>query len=72
MNHPQARWVTELAEYDFVLVHKPGAQMVKSDLISRQAGHERGENDDSDIIILKNNFFMREIILETPEEDLLK
>ena len=24
-NHQQARWQTELQEYDFLLVHKPGA-----------------------------------------------
>ena len=33
LNRRQARWVTELADYDFVLVHKPGAQMLKSDLL---------------------------------------
>lgn len=72
LNRRQARWVTELAEYDFVLIHKPGAQMAKSDLLLRQAGHERGENDNSDVVMLKIEFFAREIILETPEEDLLK
>lgn len=46
--------------------------MVKSDLLSRRAGHERGENDNADVIMLKNDFFVREIILETPEQDLLK
>lgn len=72
LNRRRARWVTELAEYDFVLVHKPGTQMVKSDLLSRRAGHEKGENDNLDVTMLKNKFFVREIILETPEEDLLK
>ena len=53
LNRRQARWVTELADYDFVLVHKPGAQMLKSDLLSRRAGHERGENDNSNVVVLK-------------------
>lgn len=72
LNCQQARWVMELAEYDFVLVHKPGAQMVKSNLLSRRADHEREEDDNLNIIILKNEFFVQEILVETPEADLLK
>ncbi|SJL02936.1 uncharacterized protein ARMOST_06277 [Armillaria ostoyae] len=35
LNRRQARWVTELAEYHFVLKHKPGTANVKADLLSR-------------------------------------
>ncbi|SJL05427.1 uncharacterized protein ARMOST_08794 [Armillaria ostoyae] len=34
LNRRQARWVTELAEYHFVLKHKPGTANVKADLLS--------------------------------------
>lgn len=52
------RWVTDTADYDFVLIHKLGAEIMKSDLLLRQVDHERGENDYSDIIILKDGFFI--------------
>ena len=34
LNRRQARWQTELQEYNFLLVHKPGAQMKKADLLT--------------------------------------
>ena len=34
LNHRQARWHTELQEYEFSLIHKPGAQMRRADILS--------------------------------------
>ena len=34
LNRRQARWVTELAEYHFVLHHQPGTANKKADLLS--------------------------------------
>ena len=34
LNRRQARWHTELQEYDFQLVHKPGTQMKRADILS--------------------------------------
>ncbi|SJL10444.1 related to TY3B TY3B protein [Armillaria ostoyae] len=34
LNRRQARWVTELAEYHFMLKHKPGFANIKADLLS--------------------------------------
>ena len=45
LNCRQARWVTELAEYSFSLVHKPGKSMGKADALSRMTGLETGVND---------------------------
>ncbi|SJL02762.1 uncharacterized protein ARMOST_06098 [Armillaria ostoyae] len=42
LNRRQARWVTELAEYHFVLKHKPGTANVKADLLSRRSDHDKG------------------------------
>ena len=39
-----------------VLVHKPGKLQTKLDLLLRQKGHERGENDNRDIVLLKPEF----------------
>ncbi|SJL16482.1 uncharacterized protein ARMOST_20008 [Armillaria ostoyae] len=49
LNRRQARWVTELAEYHFVLKHKPGTANIKADLLSRRSDHDQGEDDNGDI-----------------------
>ena len=38
LNHRQARWVTELSEYEFKLFHKPGKSMGKADALSWMTG----------------------------------
>lgn len=37
LNRRQARWMTQLADYNFTLHHKPGSSMGKPDSISRRA-----------------------------------
>jgi len=41
----QARWITELQEYNFTLHHKPGKTNIKADLSRERADHKKGEND---------------------------
>ena len=43
LNRRQAHWVTELASYHFTLHHCPGCIHLKADILSRCAGHEKGE-----------------------------
>ena len=57
INYRQARWVTELQDYDFKLLHKPGSQMTKADLLSRWADHAKGEDDNTDVMLLKAEWF---------------
>ena len=57
LNQRQARWKTELQEFPFQLVHKPGAQMQKLDILTRGVDFERGKNDNINIILLKDRFF---------------
>ena len=64
LNRRQARWQTELQEYDFLLVHKPGAQMKKADLLTRRADFQAGRQDNSDIVLLKEDAFTRAIQVE--------
>ena len=59
LNHQQARWVTELSEYSFELVHKPGKSMGKADALSRMTGLETGVNDNNNVILLKPEFFIQ-------------
>ncbi|SJL01317.1 uncharacterized protein ARMOST_04637 [Armillaria ostoyae] len=67
LNRQQARWVTELAEYHFVLKHKPGTANVKADLLSRRSDHDQGEVDNGDITVLSPKHF-RALIMPTTSE----
>ncbi|SJL16146.1 uncharacterized protein ARMOST_19665 [Armillaria ostoyae] len=62
-----ARWVTELAEYHFILKHKPGTTNVKADLLSRRSDHDQGEDDNGDITVLSPEHF-RAMIMPTASE----
>jgi hypothetical protein len=57
LNRRQARWSLFLSRFDFVLKHRPGTASSKPDLLSRRADHNRGNNDNSDEILLKPEFF---------------
>ena len=49
----------ELGEYNFTMHHKPGKTNIKADILSRQADHNRGEDDNKDVMILKDEWFRR-------------
>ncbi|SJL16681.1 uncharacterized protein ARMOST_20210 [Armillaria ostoyae] len=67
LNRRQARWVTELAEYHFILKHKPGTANVKADLLSRRSDHDQGEDDNRDITVLSPAHF-RAMLMPTTSE----
>ena len=75
LNRRQARWVMELGEYNFTMHHKPGKTNIKADILSRRADHNRGEDDNKDVTVLKDEWFRRietvrreEIAEETKKE----
>jgi hypothetical protein len=43
----QARWALLLADYDFVLIHKPGVENSASDGLSRQSRHKVSDAEDN-------------------------
>ncbi|GLB39313.1 putative retrotransposable element tf2 155 kda protein type 1-like [Lyophyllum shimeji] len=53
----KARWSLYLANFDFVLHHRPGRSMEKPDALSRRPDHEDGSSDNADIVLLKPEFF---------------
>jgi RNase H-like domain found in reverse transcriptase len=57
LNRRQARWMTELAEYHYSLHHKPGKSNIKPDILWRRPDLKRGENDNENIILLKQEHF---------------
>jgi hypothetical protein len=67
LNRRQARWIMDLQEYNFTIKHRPGKANTKADLLSRRAGFPKGENDNEDVILLKENHF-RNIEIRLNEE----
>jgi transposase InsO family protein len=57
LNRRQARWSLYLARFDFVMHHRPGKSMGKSDALSRRADHGSGSKDNEDIVLLTPDFF---------------
>ncbi|EJC97312.1 uncharacterized protein FOMMEDRAFT_100137, partial [Fomitiporia mediterranea MF3/22] len=49
-------------DYNFVLTYKPRTQMTKADLLLRQVGYEREENDNKNLVLLDNSCFVSKTI----------
>ncbi len=67
LNRLQAQWVTELAEYHFILQHKPSVLNKKADLLSCCNNHNQGKDDNGDIVVLQPAHF-RALIMPTISE----
>jgi len=57
VNRRQARWLTELQQYHFKLLHKPGSTHTKPDFLSRPPGLDKGENDNKNVTLLPEHHF---------------
>ena len=66
LNRRQARWNTELQPYNLLIVHKPGAMMKKTDILSRLAQFKTGEDDNHDIMLLPSRFFAMPLSIFEP------
>jgi hypothetical protein len=49
----------DLQEYEFVIKYRPGKANSKADILSRRAGHDKGENDNEGVILLKDDLFVQ-------------
>ncbi len=71
LNCCQAHWSLYLSRFDFILTHKPGRQMGRPDVLSRQVDHPRGADDNMDFTLLTLEVFklraMEAIMLEGEE-----
>ena len=72
LNCRQVQWKTELQEFRFILIHKPNPQMKKADLIMRRADFKMGENDNTNITLLKEDLFISVINVEPIADELMK
>ena len=70
LNRRQARWVLDLQEYNFTIKHQPGKTNTKADTLSRRAGHPQGENDNENVVLLKEQLF-RKIEIQLDEESFI-
>jgi RNase H-like domain found in reverse transcriptase/Integrase zinc binding domain len=52
LNQQQARWMQELAEFDFELRHVPRKKHVPTDFLSRPFGENQGKDDNEDLVLL--------------------
>lgn len=57
LNRRQARWFSELQDYNFSLHHKAGSLMGKPDAITRRPDLDRGQGDNKDVVVLKAEYF---------------
>ena len=57
LNRRQARWSLLLARFDFIMHHRPGKSMGKTDALSRWSDHGTGLEDNNNMVLLTPNFF---------------
>ena len=57
LNQRQARWSLYLAQFDFLLHHKPRKSMGKPNMLSQRADHRTGSGDNSNIMFLTPKLF---------------
>ena len=58
LNRRQARWFSELADYDFKLHHHPGKLNIITDLLSHKDQPREGVNDNKDLVLLPPTRFL--------------
>ena len=66
LNRRQARWALELAEFNFTLLHKPGASMICADALSRRPDYDKGSDDNECIVVLKPECIRRSSVEYLP------
>ena len=58
VNRRQARWSLLLARFDFLLHHRPGKTMGKSNVLSRRSDHGSGTGDNQNLTLLTPGLFL--------------
>src|SRR6202453_3228918 len=57
LNRWQACWCLFLSRFDFLMTYQKGTRSTKVNLLSRRSDHDRGENDNENIILFKPEYF---------------
>jgi Integrase zinc binding domain len=61
INQRVARYLADLADYRFTLVHKPGTSN-KADHLSQRPDYDEGKGDNEDVQVLPDNLFANAIM----------
>src|SRR5882757_5880955 len=69
VNRQQARWFTQLADYNFTIHHIPRNKNTRADTLSRHADYYQGENNNENITLLPEHLFCA--VLEGGSGDLI-
>ena len=76
LNWRQARWSLLLAWFNFLLHHRPGKTMGKSDALSQRSDHGSGVNNNDNLTLLTPNLFairaLKGLEVSWEEKDILK
>src|SRR5713101_5643539 len=64
LSRRQARWALYLSRFDFQITHTTGKNAGKPDALSRQPGHEEGDHDNEDCILLPESLFAKQLTTE--------
>jgi hypothetical protein len=67
INRRVARYIPQLADYNFKLVHFPGTAN-KADTFSRQPDYDNGQEDNDNILVLPPHLFARALTLSTIDD----
>ena len=67
LNRRQARWHLFLSEFNIVIKHQPGKSLTQADALSRRSGHDGGENDNKDVVLLGPELFAKAVNVELQE-----
>jgi RNase H-like domain found in reverse transcriptase len=76
LNQRQAHWSLLLARFDFLMHHRPGKTMDKSDALSQRSDHGLGAKDNDNMVLLTPNFLAIQafegLVMLSKEGDILK
>ena len=76
LNQGQARWSLLLARFNFLLHHRPGKAMGKSDTLSQISDHGSGSDDNQNLTLLTPGLFtiraLEGLQVAGEEKDILK
>ena len=76
LNQRQARWSLLLARFDFIMHHRQGKTMGKSDVLSQRVDHDSGADDDDNLTLLTLNLFairvLEGLVVLGEERDILR
>ena len=67
LNRRQARWQLFLSEFNLTIRHQAGKTITQADALSRRSGHDGGEKDNENVVLLTPELFVKATNIELQE-----